>query len=167
MNINVDKWQYFKRVTELAAKKEIAHEQRWRRNGCFDQNCKTVLEEGNMARVKKMHNVVWTVVAMQYADKQTLVYMQRSRYCWTVTMETVFSMWSMLRCYKQDSLKQWVNCWLKFSAVQLSEVTWSTLLMSERVQLSVQLKVNLWREDYKVDVKWPAAWDPVSWVVSW
>jgi hypothetical protein len=36
--------------------------------------------------------------------------MQRSRYYWTITMETVFSMWFVLRCYKQDSLKQRVSC---------------------------------------------------------
>jgi hypothetical protein len=65
------------------------------------------------------------------------VSMQRSGYCWTVTMETVFSLWSMPRCYKQDSLKQPVSCWFKLSAVQLSEVTWSSWLVSERVQLTV------------------------------
>jgi hypothetical protein len=60
--------------------------------------------------------------------------MQRSRYCWTVTMETVFCVWSVRRCYKQDSLKKRVGWW-ELSAVQLSEVTWSNWLVSERVQL--------------------------------
>jgi hypothetical protein len=56
--------------------------------------------------------------------------MQWSRYCWTIIMETVFSMWFVPSCYKEDSLKQQVSCWLK-SAVQLSEVTWSSWLVSE------------------------------------
>jgi hypothetical protein len=42
--------------------------------------------------------------------------------------------------------------------VQLSEVTWSSWLVSERVQL----KVSLWREDWEVGVKWSPAWDLVS-----
>jgi hypothetical protein len=33
------------------------------------------------------------------------ILMQRSSCCWTITMETVFSIWSVPRCYKQDSLK--------------------------------------------------------------
>jgi hypothetical protein len=61
---------------------------------------------------------------------------QRSRYWRTITMQIMFSMWSVPRCYKQDSLKRWVSCWLGLSAVKLSEVTWSSWLMSERVQLS-------------------------------
>jgi hypothetical protein len=40
------------------------------------------------------------------------------------------------RCYKQDSLEERVSCWLELSAVQWSEVTWSSCLVSERVQLS-------------------------------
>jgi hypothetical protein len=32
------------------------------------------------------------------------------------------------------------------SGVQSSEVTWSIWLVNERIQLAVQLKVNLWRE---------------------
>jgi hypothetical protein len=47
-------------------------------------------------------------------------------------------MWSVPRCYKQDSLKQRVNFWLEFWVVQVSEVTWSSWLVSERVQLSVE-----------------------------
>jgi hypothetical protein len=53
-------------------------------------------------------------------------------------METVFSVWSMPRCYKQDSLKKRVSCWEELSAVQLNEVTQSSWLVSERVQLPVE-----------------------------
>jgi hypothetical protein len=49
--------------------------------------------------------------------------MQWLRYCWTITMETVFSMWFVPRCYKQDSLKQQVSCWLR-SCQQFSWVKW-------------------------------------------
>jgi hypothetical protein len=45
-------------------------------------------------------------------------------------------MWSVPRCYKQDSLKQRVSCRWELSAVQLSKVTWSSWLVSESVQLS-------------------------------
>jgi hypothetical protein len=48
---------------------------------------------------------------MQQANKQTPVSMRRLRYCWTIT-----------RCYKQDSLKQWVSC-QQFSWVKWHEVT--------------------------------------------
>jgi hypothetical protein len=47
--------------------------------------------------------------------------MQMLRYCWTITMKMVFSMWFMLRCYKPDSLKQWVSC-QQFSWVKWHEV---------------------------------------------
>jgi hypothetical protein len=57
----------------------------------------------------------------QQVNKQTPVSMQRLRYCWTITMETVSSMWFMPRCYKQDSLKQWVSC-QQFSWVKWHEV---------------------------------------------
>jgi hypothetical protein len=93
-------------------------------------------------------------IAMQQEDKQTPVSMQWLRYCWAITMETVFYTWSVPTCYKQDSLKEWV---------QLSEVMWSSWLVIERVQLSVQWIVSLWREDEEVGDKWPQAWDPVSW----
>jgi hypothetical protein len=43
---------------------------------------------------------------MQLTDKRTSISLQRSRYCWVVTMETGFSAWFVPRCYKQDSLKQ-------------------------------------------------------------
>jgi hypothetical protein len=33
--------------------------------------------------------------------------------------------------------------------------------------VSWQLKISQWREDQEAGVKWPPAWDPVSWVVSW
>jgi hypothetical protein len=79
----------------LAAKEKIAQEQKWRRNDCFDETCKTVVKEGNIARVKMMHNVVWTVVAMQYMDKQTPISMLWLRYFQTIIVETVFSLWSM------------------------------------------------------------------------
>jgi hypothetical protein len=38
--------------------------------------------------------------------------------------------------------------------VQLSEATWSSWLVSEKVQL---LEVSLWREEHEVCVKWPPA----------
>jgi hypothetical protein len=47
-------------------------------------------------------------VAMQQVNKQTPTSMQWSRYCWTITMKSVFSTWSMPRTYKQNSLKPWV-----------------------------------------------------------
>jgi hypothetical protein len=50
----------------------------------------------------------------------------------------VFSMWSVPRCHKQDNLKQRSSCRLELSGVQLSEVTRSSWLVSERVQLSVE-----------------------------
>jgi hypothetical protein len=49
--------------------------------------------------------------------------------------------------------------------VWLSEIMWSSCLVSERVRLSV--KVSLWREGCEVGVKWLPDWDPVNWVVSW
>jgi hypothetical protein len=64
--------------------------------------------------------VAYRPVAVQQADKQTPVSTQRSRYCWTITMETMFSMWSVTRWYKQDSLKQWVL----WSCQQFSWVKW-------------------------------------------
>jgi hypothetical protein len=84
--------------------------------------------------------------------------MQWLRYCSTITMGTVFSMW---RGYKQESVTLRFSCWLKLAAVQLSEVRWSSWLVR------VQLRVSLWREGYEIGVKWPPAWDPVTWVVSW
>jgi hypothetical protein len=76
---------------------------------------------------------------------------------------TVFSTWAVPRYYKQDSLKQGSSCWLELSAVQFSEVTWSSWLVSGRVPL----EVSLWREDKEGGVKWPPAWNLVSWAVSW
>jgi hypothetical protein len=49
-------------------------------------------------------------------------------------METVFSMWFVPKCYKQDQSLSG----RELSAVQLSEVTCSSWLVSERVQLSVE-----------------------------
>jgi hypothetical protein len=61
--------------------------------------------------------------------------------------KTVFSMLSVTRWYKQESLKQRVSCWLGLSVVHLSEVKWSEVkwsswLVSERVQLIGQLSVE-------------------------
>jgi hypothetical protein len=79
-----------------------------------------------------------TAVAIQQADKQTPISMQRSRYCCFIIMETLFPIWCVPRC-KQDSLKQRVSCWLELSAVPF---------MRERVQLQFNyLKVSLCRED--------------------
>jgi hypothetical protein len=64
-----------------------------------------------------------TDVVMQWADTQIPVCTQRSRYCWAITMEMAFPMWSVPRCYKQDSLKERVSCWVKLPAVQLNKVT--------------------------------------------
>jgi hypothetical protein len=78
---------------------------------------------------------------------------------------TVFSMWFMLGCYKQDSLKQQVSCWLKLSAFQLSEVTWSSWLVSESSVVNsvesrpVNRRLGGWCE-------MAASWDPVSWELS-
>jgi hypothetical protein len=52
--------------------------------------------------------------------EKTLVFMRRSRYCWTATIEAVFSMLFVPKCYK---LGQSSSGGEDFSAVQLSEVT--------------------------------------------
>jgi hypothetical protein len=43
-------------------------------------------------------------IARQLLGKQSpqqRIRMQQSRYCWTITVETVFSVWFVLKCYKQ------------------------------------------------------------------
>jgi hypothetical protein len=53
--------------------------------------------------------VAYRPVIMQSANKQTPVYMQRSRYCWTITMETVFSKWFVPKCCKQQSVEEVIS----------------------------------------------------------
>jgi hypothetical protein len=52
---------------------------------------------------------------------------QRPSYCWTITMETIFFMWFVPKCYKRVSRIPELKLW----AVLLSEVTWSSWLVSE------------------------------------
>jgi hypothetical protein len=39
-----------------------------------------------------------------YGFPRQRIRMQRSKYCWTITKETVFSVWFVPTCYKQNSL---------------------------------------------------------------
>jgi hypothetical protein len=87
--------------------------------------------------------------------------MQRLRYCWTITVETVFSLCFMPKCYKQgQSSSRVINC------QQFSWVKWHEVAGWWVREFSCHLKDSLWREDKEVGVKWPPAWDPLSWVVS-
>jgi hypothetical protein len=36
---------------------------------------------------------------------QQQIHIQQSRYCWTITMEMMFSMWFVLKRYKQNQLR--------------------------------------------------------------
>jgi hypothetical protein len=45
-------------------------------------------------------NLAYKPVAMQQENRHTPVSMQWSRYCWTITMETVFSTRFVPKCYK-------------------------------------------------------------------
>jgi hypothetical protein len=49
-------------------------------------------------------------------------------------METLFSMWPVPRCYKHDSLKQRVTCWLELS-VDKSSVQAAVTKAPERGKL--------------------------------
>lgn len=64
-----DKWQCVKKVTELAEKAVIRHEQRWT-NNWFDQKCETTVEKQNMATGTNLQREIRLNVN-DYKDKQT------------------------------------------------------------------------------------------------
>jgi hypothetical protein len=93
--------------------------------------------------------------------------MQRSMYCWTITMQTVFSMWSVPRCYKQDSLKRRVSCCQ--SCQQLSWVKWREAAGSWVREFSCQLLVVIWKsacEEKTRRLLWNGC-QPGAQLVSW
>jgi hypothetical protein len=76
---------------------------------------------------------LWASMA-GYSDSITfLVSIKRSKYCWTISME----MFLWCSCRNIISKVSRVPRLSQLSAVQLNEVTWSSCLVSERVQLSV------------------------------
>jgi hypothetical protein len=71
---------------------------------------------------------------------------QRSRYCWNITLETVFSLWFVLKCYKQgqscsgvgvvsssvewSDMKQLAGEWERFQLKACEEKTWCEMAAS-------------------------------------
>jgi hypothetical protein len=55
-----------------------------------------------LAHFEVVFNIVTNpAIVMQQEDKQTFISVHRLRYCWTIKMETVFSVWFMPKYYKQ------------------------------------------------------------------
>jgi hypothetical protein len=98
---------------------------------------------------------------MSVARQAILDKLQLNDNKWTSNRRTVLSVRSMPRCYNWDGLGRPMGC----KSAQLKVRLWKTrrLAWNDRQPGSSQLKVRLWRRDKEDGVKWPPAWELISW----
>jgi hypothetical protein len=55
MSQSEERWQYAKQIIVSVANDVIGHEQGWKRNDWFDDECKIALEARSRARIKMLN----------------------------------------------------------------------------------------------------------------